>query len=428
MKRVMTKLLLATLLLAALAGCSLQRPVARHAVDYNRAVEKAHNQTVLLNVVRSMKRLPQHYTAISEVRGTATSSLSPALSLTLEKGTFTPWDPSARYTGTGQSLVTVSVLDDKEFVQGLLSPISLDQLDFFLTQGWPERLVGMLFVRRIDIRNDDFSDPAYLRYCGEGARKETGSIVTYENAPDESDDAGDPFRKVRCFAARLAHLRDKENLGIEDKVTKSVDFELQTTDQDELAELILKAVEAGVSIKKGRRGESGESVTYSLSKSVRSKVLKWGEGGDRKEVYLDDPTQTAGARRAKPGEKTVRVYFRSAQNVVYYLGEIMRAQAIKGWSSATPFEEMEPKVVFAENEEALLFAAWRKGRGEKNPLVSVEHGGETYVIPGFQGCEIGRVDHCHRSTQVLAIVKQLIGLNKKRESLSTTGVVTAIGG
>lgn len=35
---------------------------------------------------------------------------------------------------------------------------------------------------------------------------------------------------------------------------------------------------------------------------------------------------------------------------------------------------------------------------------------------------------CHRSMQALAIGKQLIGLNKKRENLSTTGVVTAIGG
>ena len=59
---------LATLFLSILitaSGCTYRKPVAKQAVNYNRAVEQAHNQTVFLNIVRSMKRLPQHYTAIS---------------------------------------------------------------------------------------------------------------------------------------------------------------------------------------------------------------------------------------------------------------------------------------------------------------------------------------------------------------------------
>ena len=198
-------LLLALGLLASLSACSLQRPVAHQAVVYNKAVERAHNESVLLNAVRSMKRYPQHYTAISEVVGSASSSLSPSLSLTLESGALTPWDPSASGSRSNEAVVTVSVLDDQEFVQGLLSPITLDQLDFFLSQGWPERLVGMLFIRRLDVIGDDFTDPKSV--CG-SKPPEPGKVVTYLNVPDES--APDPFARVRCFGARMAHLRDRE--------------------------------------------------------------------------------------------------------------------------------------------------------------------------------------------------------------------------
>ncbi len=439
MKKIPSQLLLAAATLALLAGCSLQRPVAHHAVAYNRAVEKAHNQTVLLNAVRSMQRHPQHYTAITQVLGTASNSLTPSLSLTLVKDAFTPWEPSGSATRSGQAVVTVSVLDDQDFVQGLLSPVTLDQVDFFLSQGWPERLVGMLFVRRIEVRNDDFSDSST---CGPGARETDGKTVIYENEPDESD-TKDPFKRVKCFGVRLAHLRDEEHLKIEARVQKSVDFELETEDQDQLAELILKAVEGKVSIERAAasapaEGDSGAGrVTYRLTRSTASKVLTWGEEGDRKQARHNattqgaEPEKAANEKTANPDEKTVRIHFRSAQSVVYYLGEIMRAQAVSGYSTkmhqASP-GTLEPRIVFADGKEALLFAAWKKGKSDKNPVLAVDYGGETYVIPRFPGCDVGQIDGCHRSMQVLAIVKQLIGLNKSRESLSTTGVVTAIGG
>ncbi len=424
MRHLTSNLLLAALLLASLAGCSLQRPVAQHAVAYNRAVEQAHNEAVLLNVVRSMKRHPQHYTAITEVRGTASSSLTPSLSLVLKSGEATPWLPSGSGTLSDQTLITFSVLDDQEFMQGLLSPVSLDQLRFFLAQGWPERLMGMLFVRQIDIHHDSFTHA----YCGDDARDTNGATTSYTNEPDESDPS-DPFKRVKCFAVRLAQLRDVENLQIEDKTIDSIHHELETSDQNQLASLILQADKAGMKIKKGKPNADG-AITYSLIKSTKANVLKWGKENQRTEVY-SDPVEFQQAARGKGSGDTqagaMLVYLRSAQSVVYYLGEIMRAQATEGFSSTTTFAELEPKIV-SGGEVAVLFAAWQKGPKDKNPIAAVEHEGTTYIIPRFANCDNGRVDGCHRSMQALAIVKQLIGLNKNRESLSTTGVVTAIGG
>jgi hypothetical protein len=428
MKRTMIDLLAAALMLAALAGCSLRRPVAHHAVAYNLAVEEAHNRTALLNVVRSMKRQPQHYTAITQVLGTASNSLTPSLSLDLESGTATPWTPSGSATRSGQAVVTVSVLDDQDFVQGLLSPITLEQIDFFLSLGWPENLVGLLFVRRLDVRNDDgFKHP----YCARDARKtdaSDSSISIYFNQPDESLE--DPFKLVKCFGARLKHLRDEEGLKIESQEKKSVDVALETSDQDKLAELILKADQAGLEIEKAvSPGGDTESISYRVVKKKRVKALTWSGGG---KAYVDEPEQIEAFKRTRDEETktkqiSVLLYLRSAESVVYYLGEIMRAQAAAGFSTETPFADLEPKVA-SGNETAVLFAAWKQGPRDDHPLISVEHGGETYVVPRLPNCKDGQVDHCHRSMQVLAIVKQLIGLNKERDSLSTTAVVTTVGG
>ena len=418
-----TTLMLAALTLTLLAGCSLRRPVAHHAVAYNRAVEDAHNRTALLNVVRSMKRQPQHYTAITQVLGTASNSLTPSLSLDLESGTATPWSPSGSGTRSGQAVVTVSVLDDQDFVQGLLSPISLDQLDFFLSQGWPEKLVGLLFVRRLDVRDDTFKHPD----CDSDAFKADGSTAIYLNQPDESDRA-DPFQLVKCFGARLKHLREKEGLAIASQETKSVSFELETTSQDKLADLILKADQAGLAVEKvATSGADSDAIAYRMVKKKRSKVLRSNRGG---KVYVNQPEQVEAFRQAKDKQTkrgSVLLHLRSAQSVVYYLGEIMRAQATAGFTTETPFAKLEPKVG-SDRETALLFAAWTPGPRDRDPLISVEHGGETYIVPRFHGCDDGRVDGCHRSMQVVAIVKQLIGLNKERDSLSATAVVTTVGG
>ncbi len=419
MTRPTLDLLIAALLLAALAGCSLRRPVAHHAVAYNRAVEEAHNQTALLNVVRSMKRQPQHYTAVTQVVGSASNSLTPSLSLDLESGTATPWSPSGSGTRSGEAVVTVSVLDDQDFVQGLLSPITLDQLDFFLSQGWPERLVGLLFVRRIDVHDDEFDDP---RCKGDRTRVSNGTTWTYLNQPDETD-AQDPFRKVKCFGERLKQLRE-DGLVIESKEKKSVDVPLETSSQDKLADLILKADQAGLAVENVKVSDAG-SISYRVVKKTQEKKLTWASGG---KVYINEP-EAFKREKGKKSDKRgpVLFYFRSVQSVVYYLGEIMRAQAVAGFSTTTPFAQLEPKVS-SDEEEAVLFAAWRKGRRDKEPLISVEHGGESYVVPHLPDCAHGQVERCHRSMQVLAIVKQLIGLNKERDSLSGTAVVKAVGG
>lgn len=438
MKRpILFPLTLMLILTMLISGCTLRKPVATHGVAYNRAVERSENEVLLLNIVRSMKRHPQHYTAITQVRGTATNGLSPSLNLTLKNG-----EGASSTSGLGgsfsqgTSLVDVAVLNDKEFTNGILNPVSLEQTEYFLEQGWPEGFLGMLLIRKIEILNDDLTvpcstpEPAFLAKLQDEAcpKPDKAGETVYVNDPDES--ANDPFRSVKCFGARLWRMRVCENLRIAN-IESEIPVTLPTNGQEssEFFELLSKADKIGWRLKQSDDG------AYTIGRNL-NRVIKWKDGDV---VTSSSPESGEYEKARQKAKKIAKFHFRSPEGVLYYLGEIMRAQAAVLGENACPREEslaeLEPKIYSLREpgeDPTLLFVGVKKTcRGDKDPLVSVEHRGSKYVIPSLPSCNEGQVVNqkgCHRSMQVLAIVKQLIGLNKSRESLPTTGVVTATGG
>lgn len=425
-------LLLAPLLLAS-TGCALRKPVTAHAVAYNQAIADAHNRTVLLNVVRSMKRQPQQYTAISEVRGTASASLTPSLALTFVNGGGLSGGSSG-LSGTasgGTSLVTVANLDDQEFTQAILNPISLDQFEFFMAQGWPERLLGLLFIRRMDIPNDTWKDPygaCKTEPARQNEKKKVGQkevpVFIYKNEPQEWLE--DPFLQMRCFGYRLMDLRERGNLRIAAGEPTQVGPEIAADEIEDLGTLVLSANAAGLRVQ-AADGTGGP--TYKLFKSAAPKVVKYDQNGEEK---------VAGTQPAEPSRATF--YLRSPLAVVYYLGEIARAQAVPGYAEGKTLATLDPRICEGRylvkppqdampgsepctRGTSLLFVARQKTGADKKPWVAVRHENRTWVIPTCPDDQ-----SCHRSMQVLSIVNQLIGLNQKRETLPTTGVVTIAGG
>ena len=47
-----------------LQSCSIDRPVATQAVDFNRSLELSGNEMILLNIVRSMNYQPMYFSNI----------------------------------------------------------------------------------------------------------------------------------------------------------------------------------------------------------------------------------------------------------------------------------------------------------------------------------------------------------------------------
>ncbi|NQT01466.1 MAG: hypothetical protein HQ580_05560, partial [Planctomycetes bacterium] len=116
------------------------------------------------------------------------------------------------------------------------------------------------------------------------------------------------------------------------------------------------------------------------------------------------------------------VYLRSPEAILYYLGEILRAEN----STEDLNDPNIPKIDVSHDRSgaslARLFYAREATDNDIAPCVSVDYEGTKYVIPGDPdgyGTD--------RSMHVLSLVSQLIGLQKKSEEVPSTGVVSVIG-
>jgi hypothetical protein len=175
---------IAALLLApSLFGCAVIDNYSWRAVDYNKEAETAQQQTLLLNIIRASMRRPMQFTSLQTVTGSANVSGSlqgggvgtrqtPYISQfpflnnngpgTLAQSTNAAISRIATGSVTGNvsmggtATFTVPVLDTQEFYQGILTPIPLQALDYYLQQGIPPELLFDLFVNRLEVtRLDD---------------------------------------------------------------------------------------------------------------------------------------------------------------------------------------------------------------------------------------------------------------------------------
>lgn len=124
-------------------GCSIDRPVATQAVDFNRSLELAGNEMILLNILRSMNYQPMYFSNISQVNTTVSNTLGSTLGVTLplpftgsgntDNLTVTP-SVTGQTTG-GVATATMNSLETDMFIQGMLGPIKPVYVKLFEEQG-----------------------------------------------------------------------------------------------------------------------------------------------------------------------------------------------------------------------------------------------------------------------------------------------------
>ena len=137
---------------SVLASCAAVDEFSPRAITYNLASERAQNQALLLNVVRSYLRRPMQFTTVQSITGTASESGN--IQLTLPFGSHTSMNPnSLQLTGTasGGPSFAVAVLDTQEFYQGITQPIKPQIIDYLLGEGYPKSLIFYLLTNEIDL-------------------------------------------------------------------------------------------------------------------------------------------------------------------------------------------------------------------------------------------------------------------------------------
>src|SRR5437016_4364660 len=133
---------IAALSLSALpTGCAYQLQAANHLVAYNKAFADARNQMLLLNAVRGSKHHPMFFTGASTLAETLGVEGDAQLTAVATGGASVPpgnsLTPQLTFKGTKSLLTTMNILDTKEFMQGILSPVKPELIKGYLEQGWP---------------------------------------------------------------------------------------------------------------------------------------------------------------------------------------------------------------------------------------------------------------------------------------------------
>lgn len=155
-----------------LGGCAFVDVVDPRYDSINRSTAKARNESILLNIVRASHSAPLNFIAFSKVSGqtivTANAglpqfnigSLFPVFGFGNSTNLLAPPTPQRAFTVSKDTLggttnannaFDISVLETKDFYNGLLRPVDLPELLYFIRQGYSRELLFWLFTESVRV-------------------------------------------------------------------------------------------------------------------------------------------------------------------------------------------------------------------------------------------------------------------------------------
>jgi hypothetical protein len=436
------------ILSGSLAGCSVPRnkDIAKNTTEFNLVAEEAGNEMLLLNIVRASKRRPMYFTSFGKLTGQMSFEVGTG-SITIPFGSIgdgsnnsNSISPNASYKNS--PLFDVAVLDTQEFTRGIMTPVPMETIEYYWSQGWHKEMLLYLFIRRIDII--DPCDPNY-----------PNPVRTYLNYP------GDPN-----FPLFQEQIRKKNwNWDIE-KINPTSIGEVEADEASKLKNLI-EVQKAGLKLTKVKGKNKNEDnnkmklclnqvnyvfrrkVTKEYKKTVLDKINQ--ENMPDKEKNLEKkmlnemrPYPLDSHSENKDDKLEFKVYLRSPEAILYYLGEILRTEMrveekIKKEKEVAPkdreeflqksLKEIVPMIYAGFGKcgkcPIPLFYACKKTDEDETPCVSVDYDGSRYVIPETPDSDEGCCKD--RSMHVLSLVSLLIGQQKEIAETPTTATVSVVG-
>lgn len=368
------------------AGCTTSpAALSNRAVEFNKTAASAADSQILLNVLRAAFREPVRYTAISQIRESRTLDRGVATGSSFPFGADAPrifnLSPSASLRSSETPSFDVIPLDTKAAASGLFRPVETQTFVTFWNQRWPRAILLSLFVDSITL------DAEASRICG-FAPKETRIANTAFLRRDRAGAViADEFAVAqKAFRCLRDHLDARETKRTETPLNK---VEL---DPSELVKALPELSKAGFSIKQSDEG----TPIYTISKEE-----------SRYRIFFDP--------KGKGRKASVRLTFRSADGMVYYLGEIVRRQLAKEPVQQIVVGGREPEVGFAT-----LFHVYSNSGPETGETIDVD------FLGGRYGLQRNPPDS-DRSLTTLSLLSQVFSLYKEGTDLPRTTAVQVVG-
>jgi hypothetical protein len=464
MLRGVKALLCPLVLLALLGACAVIDTIEPRYDVVNRSTARARNESILLNIIRASHSAPLNFVAFTHVAGTNSINASaglPQFNLgqffplfaptlggggLLQTGALAPPTPQRAFTlgnstlsggGSANASYDIGILETQDFYLGLLKPVDLATVNFFIRQGYSRELLFWLFTDSVretimgqtfEFVNDPNPDLAcqmvqgVQRCFSDMVEVAIASGLTIEVKIEEKSGSSGTDAQKGSGTNKTGGKTSQGPIGETTGEAKSGDDKTgggktgggKTGDGKTV-------VQIQVTSKSGDSGGGGKKTEYArfcfddvlAARAVREygqEILRYLVPGLRNPRCKSLPWDTS-----KPETDTLIFSFagtpfgtikyeivpRSAYGIYQYLGNILRAnqqQTLRLRGSR-----------FAASEDRRILAVERSGTG--GCLVDVNVEDEYYCVP-LHGAE--------QTKRIMGLLAQLIAINTNTKDLAIT--------
>jgi hypothetical protein len=140
------------LAVALLAGGCAAAQMRDNVMSYDDALAVSANEMLLLNAVRSSQRFPMSFASIGQIYGAPqlAGSLGAQLNFTDAIGFTTgALTPNVSTIGPGYSQFILDNLNSKDFMARMRNPVPTEIIRSFLDSNWPKELVQLVYIQSL---------------------------------------------------------------------------------------------------------------------------------------------------------------------------------------------------------------------------------------------------------------------------------------
>ena len=375
--------------MGALAACGFADQFSGHSLEYNAQAETIKNQTLMVNIIRAAYRRPLQFTDLSSISAQLSVSGTAGFDLPFwgpRAGGQRLFDASPSITVANSPTYTVAVLNTKEFYQGILAPIPMKTLSYYLGIGFPKYLLLTLVVAEIE-------------YGTAGATKRV------YNAPHRTTIGAETKPAPLAFADLLKTLIAM-GLTIEERPVKiGAPFGPKMYPQaKDVAELDAKGVSVvALGGARFQLEKTAGAPRFCFDPTLAAEGIQVragmpiGGSGEALPAGLLCGAEPDG----RPADRVFAIRTHSTEGVIYYLGEIVRRQLGLVARSAS---DWDPEIFHL-----------KEGGGGAGTITASYEGKDYHIDVDPSGVD--------RSSQVLDLVGELLAQNNSAKDLPAPSVI-----
>jgi hypothetical protein len=431
------RLLCSVLLMVFLGACAVIDIVDPRFDSVNRSTAKARNESILLNIIRASHSAPLNFVSFTRVSGSmnvAASAALPAFNLgqffplfaiPAQTTALAPPTPQRAFGLSNQTLggstaagntYDIGLLETKDFYTGLLKPVDLPIVNFFIRQGYSRELLFWLFAdavretaqgRTTEFLNDP--DPALACAVTNGLRRCFSDMVdialasglTIEEKIEEKS-SSDSTSGGKTPAKKTTGSKTDTKTGDGKTDTKTGGGKTDAKSTDSKGNRILARFCFDQVLADRARKEYSPEIFRLLATSVnrpRCKIDPWPETNQTDTLEF---TFEGGSS----GKIKFEIVPRSGFGIYQYLGHILalhQEQTFRMRGRLFPVEDTR------------ILAVERSGTG--GCLVDINFEDEYYCVP-LHGAQ--------NTKRIMGLLSQLVALNTSTQDLAITPTVRAI--